>query len=275
MVFLSPRVNLFSLYSCLFRFFSFHYLTFPHIFGRSLESFSPSDSPPETEVSFEMPSKGNKTIDINFEHFCHELWCHCQYDVACIEEWSLKREWADFSKLFLSTLRPTSRSVKGLYDYFRRNKSDILTHINSLSGGKNVQVERKDEENGQVSTVYFPNLTSIQNSVVLVNSSSASISSIPCQGEKGKEIIVLGNSLEFDKVISSAQNIQESTSTPKASLTPDFDSSETMEVGNNISASFCQKEVPKTPLFFLKPSLKVKAGATHTILIIAIIHYQI
>ena len=200
-----------------------------------------------------MPTKGNKTIDINFEHFCHELWCHCQYDVAGIEEWSLKREWADFSKLFFSTLRPTTRSVKALYDYFRRNKSDILTHINSLSGGKNVQVERKDEENGQASTVYFPNLTSIQNSVVLVNSSSASISSIPCQGEKEKEIPVLGNSLEFDQVISSAQNIQESTSIPKVSLTPDFDSSETMEVGNNISASFCQKEVPKTPLSEAEP----------------------
>lgn len=219
-----------------------------------MESFSPSDSSPETEVSFEMPSKGNKTIDINFEDFCHELWCHCQYDVACIEAWSLKREWADFSKLFLSTLRPTSRSVKGLYDYFRRNKSDILTHINILSGKKNVQVERKDEENGQASsTVYFPNLTTIQNSVVLVNSSSASISAIPCQREKGKEIPVLGKSLEFDKVISSAQNIQESPSIPKASLTPDFDSSEIMEVGNNISALPCQKEVKKTPLSETEP----------------------
>ena len=46
-------------------------------------------------------------------------------------EWSLKKEWVEFSKLLFSTTRPKEKYIRKAYDFFHRNEKQILLDINS------------------------------------------------------------------------------------------------------------------------------------------------
>ena len=39
-----------------------------------------------------------------------------------ITKWSLKKEWAEFSKLYFSSSRPKEKFIKNAYNFFKRNE---------------------------------------------------------------------------------------------------------------------------------------------------------
>lgn len=124
-----------------------------------------------------MPPKNRFTSSdiINFERFCGELRNFPQFEK--IEEWSLKSEWTEFSKQYFSSKRPTPKSIKAIYDFFRKNRKDVLSQISSnVPASVPAVVSTQEKMADQSPAIYFPNLTTIHNSVVVINSENASIS---------------------------------------------------------------------------------------------------
>ena len=52
-------------------------------------------------------------------------------------KWGIKKEWRELAKKYFSSARPTELYVKGVYDFFHRNKDKITS-----SGQKHKRRER-------------------------------------------------------------------------------------------------------------------------------------
>ena len=52
-----------------------------------------------------------------------------------ITKWSLKKEWAEFSKLYFSSSRPKEKFIKNAYNFFKRNETKILSLVQRIKSG--------------------------------------------------------------------------------------------------------------------------------------------
>ena len=64
---------------------------------------------------------------MNITKFCETVKIH--FPQEDIVQWSLKKEWIEFSKIYFSSVRPTKRYVKGAYDFFLRNEKAITSML--------------------------------------------------------------------------------------------------------------------------------------------------
>ena len=50
-----------------------------------------------------------------------------------VRKWSLKKEWAEFTKIYFEVSRPRERYIRSSYDYFRNHENIIMSvHENKL-----------------------------------------------------------------------------------------------------------------------------------------------
>ena len=80
-------------------------------------------------------------------------------------EWSLKREWVLFFKTYFGSSTATVKQARSCYDYFRRN-IEVTGDARFLTTDPPTETEIKKE------AIFFPKLKKIENSIVIINSST-------------------------------------------------------------------------------------------------------
>ena len=80
-------------------------------------------------------------------------------------EWSLKREWVLFFKTYFGSSTATVKQARSCYDYFRRN-IEGTGDARFLTSDPSTETEIKKE------AIFFPKLKKIENSIVIINSST-------------------------------------------------------------------------------------------------------
>ena len=74
-------------------------------------------------------SSSGDTIEI--ERFCRIAF----FPGTNITKWSLKKEWAEFSKLYFSSSRPKEKIIKNAYNFFKRDETKILSLVQRIKSG--------------------------------------------------------------------------------------------------------------------------------------------
>ena len=77
-----------------------------------------------------------------------------------LKSWSLKKEWAEFTKSYFEITRLTERNVRGSYDFFKRNGREVTSLLQSKRSGGFSKGDRMPH-------LIFPNLKTMDASELL------------------------------------------------------------------------------------------------------------